>query len=90
MKTAAELLALAREAGDTEMAAQVAEEAPGLAAEAEERELDAVLAGEYDDRGAVIAVHAGRGRGGFAGLGGDAAADVHPLGAGAGLRRQSA
>ena len=61
VKTAAELLALAREAGDAEMAAQVAAEAPGLAAEAEERELDAVLAGEYDDRGAVIAVHAGAG-----------------------------
>ncbi len=61
VKTAAELLALALEAGDAEMAAQVAEEAPGLAAEAEERELEAVLAGEYDERGAVIAVHAGAG-----------------------------
>ena len=59
--TASELLALALESGDAEMAAQIAAEAPGLAAETEERELEAVLAGDYDDRGAVIAIHAGAG-----------------------------
>ena len=59
--TAAELWELALESGDADMAAEVAAEAPGLLREAEEMELELVLAGEYDDRNAILAIHAGAG-----------------------------
>ena len=61
LRTAVELLALARESSDAEMAAEVAAEAPDLQSEAEELELELVLAGEYDEHNAILAIHAGAG-----------------------------
>lgn len=61
VSTAIELLALAIESGDTGMGDELTAEGEALIAETEEREFELVLAGEYDDRGAILAIHAGAG-----------------------------
>ena len=57
----AELLALAEAEGDQPLAAEVAAEAASLASHLDELELALALAGEYDRRDAILAVHAGAG-----------------------------
>ncbi len=59
--SAAELTELAIEAQDAEIAAELGAEFEQLAAESERREIDLILSGEHDDRGAIIAIHAGAG-----------------------------
>lgn len=61
IQSVAELLDLAIEAGDDSMAEEIAAEADGLFEEAEQREFQLLLSGEYDDRSAIVAVHAGAG-----------------------------
>lgn len=57
----AEMLDLAIESQDVGMSAELAIEAEKLFEESEQREFDLVLSGEYDDRGAILAIHAGAG-----------------------------
>ncbi len=57
----AEMLDLAIESQDAGMSEELAIEADKLFEESEQREFDLVLAGEYDDRGAILAIHAGAG-----------------------------
>ncbi len=57
----AEMLDLAIESQDAGMSAELAIEAEKLFEESEQREFDLVLSGEYDDRGAILAIHAGAG-----------------------------
>ncbi len=57
----AEMLDLAIESQDAGMSEDLAIEADKLFEESEQREFDLVLSGEYDDRGAILAVHAGAG-----------------------------
>ena len=58
---ASEMAVLAEESGDDAMLNALAAEADGLAGELEVRELETVLSGEHDDRGAILAIHAGAG-----------------------------
>jgi len=58
---AIELFDLAIESGDMAMGEELMAEAEALIAETEEREFELVFAGEYDDRGAILAIHAGAG-----------------------------
>ena len=57
----AEMLDLAIESQDAGMSEELAIEADKLFEESEQREFDLVLAGEYDDRDAILAIHAGAG-----------------------------
>ena len=59
--TCRELLDLARESDDEVMAHQIADDAATLFNEAEEAETALVLSGEYDERSAIVAIHAGAG-----------------------------
>lgn len=61
VRSAVELLDMAIEDGDASMEADLAAEGDALFAEAEERELQLVLSSEYDDRGAILAIHAREG-----------------------------
>lgn len=61
IRSTLELLDLAIESNDSSMADELAAEATSLETEAEEREFELVLSGEYDDRGAILAIHAGAG-----------------------------
>lgn len=61
VRSAVELLDMAIADGDASMEADLAAEGDALFAEAEERELQLVLSGEYDDRGAILAIHAREG-----------------------------
>ena len=61
VRSVIELLDMAIEAGDDSVEADLADEGAALFAEAEERELQLVLSGEYDDRSAIIAIHAREG-----------------------------
>ena len=56
-----ELLEMAIEAGDASLAEELAEESAAIFAEAERRELLLVLSGEYDERSAIVAIHAREG-----------------------------
>ena len=56
-----ELLEMAIEADDASLAEELAEEIAAIFAEAERRELLLVLAGEYDERSAILAIHAREG-----------------------------
>ena len=56
-----ELLEMAIEADDASLAEELAEESAAIFAEAERRELLLVLAGEYDERSAILAIHAREG-----------------------------
>ncbi len=59
--TTVELLAMADEEGDEPMLADLSQEAEALFDEAEEREVELVLSGQYDGRSAILAIHAGAG-----------------------------
>ena len=56
-----ELLGLAIEERDQALLDGLVEEARALFQEAERREVELVLSGEYDDRNAIVAIHAGAG-----------------------------
>ncbi len=60
-RTTHELMELALESADSGMLHELASDAEKLFAEAEEREFELVLSGEYDERNAILAVHAGAG-----------------------------
>jgi peptide chain release factor 2 len=60
-RTATELIDLGLESGDANMLAELKADGEALLREAEEREFDLVLSGEYDDRSALLAIHAGAG-----------------------------
>ena len=61
VRTAVELMQLAQEAGDEAMLTELAEESRALLSEADNLELELVLAGPYDDHNAILAIHAGAG-----------------------------
>ncbi len=56
-----ELLEMAEAEGDEATAADVSAEAEALSARLDELELSLALSGEYDRRGAILAIHAGAG-----------------------------
>jgi peptide chain release factor 2 len=60
-RTTAELISLGLESGDQEMLAELKTDGDALVEEAEVREFDLVLSGDYDDRSALLAIHAGAG-----------------------------
>ena len=57
----AELLELAQEESDEELARAVTEDVAALAARLDDMELSLALSGEYDRRDAILAIHAGAG-----------------------------
>ena len=61
VRSTVELLGMAIEADDASLAEELAEESAAIFAEAERRELLLVLSGEYDDRSAILAIHAREG-----------------------------
>tara|TARA_B100000029_G_scaffold509511_2_gene598893 strand:- start:1667 stop:2692 length:1026 start_codon:yes stop_codon:yes gene_type:complete len=61
IKLSLELLDLAQESQDERMIAEVSSDTPAIFNEAEQLELELVLAGEYDENNAIIAIHAGAG-----------------------------
>ena len=61
VRSTIELLGMAIEADDASLAEELAEESAAIFAEAEQRELLLVLSGEYDERSAILAVHAREG-----------------------------
>ena len=56
-----ELLELSALEEDESLANELADEAAAIEKELDRREFDAILSGEYDDRNAIIAIHAGAG-----------------------------
>jgi peptide chain release factor 2 len=61
VRAALELADMALESGDASLQDDIAAEAGALTALVEERELSLVLSGEYDERNALLTVHAGAG-----------------------------
>ncbi len=61
IRSTIELLEMAIEADDASMGDELAQESEAIFAEAEERELLLVLSGEYDERSAILAIHAREG-----------------------------
>ncbi len=61
LRTTHEFIDLAIESSDSTMLADLALEGEALLAEAEEREFELVLSGEFDTRNAILAIHAGAG-----------------------------
>ena len=61
VRTTLGLIDLASEDADREMLDTLAQEAQGLFQEASRCELEITLSGEYDERNAIIAIHAGAG-----------------------------
>lgn len=59
--TTHEFIGLAIESEDQAMLKELASEGEALLAEAEEREFELVLSGEFDARSAILAIHAGAG-----------------------------
>ena len=59
--TLGELLDMAMAEGEDELQATLAEDASALAAKLEDMEFRLVLSGQYDERNAIIAIHAGAG-----------------------------
>ncbi len=57
----AELLSLATQEGDTKLASELQTEVNEVAVQLDEIELEMAFSGEYDDRNAILAVHAGAG-----------------------------
>jgi peptide chain release factor 2 len=60
-KATLELLELSALEDDESLANDIADEAAAIETELDRREFDAILSGEYDDRNAIIAIHAGAG-----------------------------
>ncbi len=61
IRSTLDLLELAIDSKEASMAEEINAEAEALFEEAEEREFQLVLSGEYDERGAILAIHAGAG-----------------------------
>ena len=61
VRSTIELLSMAIEADDASLADELTEESAAIFAEAEQRELLLVLSGEYDERSAILAIHAREG-----------------------------
>ncbi len=61
LATNLELMDLAAESSDQAMLDELAVEAQDLSAQAEDLEFELTLSGEYDDRSAILTVHAGAG-----------------------------
>ena len=61
IRSTLDLLELAIDSKEESMAEEINAEAEALFQEAEEREFQLVLSGEYDERGAILAIHAGAG-----------------------------
>lgn len=61
VQTTLELIELAIEDADEAMLAELATDAEALLAEAEDREFELVFSGEYDDRNAILSIHAREG-----------------------------
>ena len=61
VRSTAELLSMAIEADDASLLEELAEESAAIFTEAERRELLLVLSGEYDERSAILAIHAREG-----------------------------
>ncbi len=61
VRSTIELLSMAIEANDASLAEELAEESAAIFTEAERRELLLVLSGEYDERSAILAIHAREG-----------------------------
>ena len=61
VRSTIELLSMAIEADDASFADELAEESAAIFAEVEKRELLLVLSGEYDERSAILAIHAREG-----------------------------
>ena len=61
IRSTLDLLDLAIDSKEESMAEEINAEAEALFQEAEEREFQLVLSGEYDERGAILAIHAGAG-----------------------------
>ena len=61
VRSTIELLSIAIEADDASLAEELTEESAAIFAEAEKRELLLVLSGEYDERSAILAIHAREG-----------------------------
>ena len=61
IRSTLDLLELAIDSKEASMAEEINAEAEALFQEAEEREFQLVLSGEYDERGAILAIHAGAG-----------------------------
>ena len=61
VRSTTELLSMAIEADDASLADELTEESAAIFAEAEQRELLLVLSGEYDERSAILAIHAREG-----------------------------
>ena len=59
--TTHELIDLAIESNDRDMLNDLAPDGEALLLEAEEREFELVLSGEFDARSAILAIHAGAG-----------------------------
>ena len=61
IRSTLDLLDLVVDSKEESMAEEINAEAEALFQEAEEREFQLVLSGEYDERGAILAIHAGAG-----------------------------
>lgn len=61
VRSTIELLEMAIEADDASLAEELAQESEAIFAQAEQRELLLVLSGEYDERSAILAIHAREG-----------------------------
>ena len=61
IRSTIELLSMAIEADDASLVEELTEESAAIFAEAEQRELLLVLSGEYDERSAILAIHAREG-----------------------------
>ena len=61
IRSTLDLLDLVIDSKEESMAEEINAEAEALFQEAEEREFQLVLSGEYDERGAILAIHAGAG-----------------------------
>ena len=85
LSDAAALLEMAAAEADTAVAADLEAEVEAVARDLAAQEFELAFPGSYDGRNAVLAIHAGRGRHGVAGLGGDAGTDVPALGGAAGF-----
>ena len=73
------LLDLSETERDTAALAEVVAELATVGADLDRLEHAALFFGEYDDRTAIMSIHAGAGGGRRSGLGGDDASYVHPL-----------
>ena len=84
----AELYELAAAEADQQIIAEIAADVGRLHEQLDALESRLALSGPYDDRTAIVSVHAGAGGHRVPGLGGDTAADVFALGRAAPVPRR--